>query len=94
MLMMTEASSSTRMQASDTICSSSPHTNHHALHRTGMDDSMGSFLHDVGEAEHRGAWARVRVDMGTCDELALDVLINMFMGFRCGPIGSRDEAWG
>ena len=28
-----------------------------------LEDSMGSFLHDVGEAEYRGMWARVRVDM-------------------------------
>ena len=42
-----------------------------------LEESLGSFLHDVGEAEFRGSWARFRVDMGTCDELALDVLVRL-----------------
>ena len=25
-----------------------------------LDDNMGSYLHDVGEVEFRGSWARVR----------------------------------
>uniref|UniRef100_A0A7S3R4T9 DUF3531 domain-containing protein n=1 Tax=Dunaliella tertiolecta TaxID=3047 RepID=A0A7S3R4T9_DUNTE len=50
------------------------------------EEAQGSALHDVSEVQTNGAWARFRLDMGTCDELALDVLINSFMGF------SRDLA--
>ncbi|KAJ9522624.1 hypothetical protein QJQ45_019700 [Haematococcus lacustris] len=50
------------------------------------EDSQGSLLHDVSQVEVEGEWARFRVDMGTCDELALDVLLNSLMGF------SRDLA--
>lgn len=46
-----------------------------------LEDCLGSYLHDVGETEFRGAWARFQVDMGTCDELALDVLVNSLLGF-------------
>lgn len=33
-------------------------------------------MHDFGDVETQGRWARVRVNMGTADELALDVLAN------------------
>jgi len=46
-----------------------------------VEDAMGSLLHDISEVEFKGSWARFRVDVGTCDELSLDVLINMLMGF-------------
>ena len=46
-----------------------------------LEESMGSFIHDCGEVEYRKTWARVRVDMGTADEIALDVLINMMIGY-------------
>jgi hypothetical protein len=46
-----------------------------------LEESMGSYIHDVGEVEYRKSWARVRVDMGTADELALDVLLNMMIGY-------------
>eukprot|EP00955_Chlamydomonas_euryale_P069767 360578-Chlamydomonas_euryale.AAC.6 len=64
------------------------------------ENAMGSFLHDVGEVEFRGTWARFRVDMGTCDELALDVLLNMLLGFSkdfCGVrkvlVGGANRNW-
>ena len=52
-----------------------------------LEESLGSYLHDVGEAEFRGSWARFRVDLGTCDELALDVLVS---GMRGGP-GQQED---
>lgn len=33
------------------------------------------------DAEFKGSWARFHVDLGTADELALDVLLNMLVGF-------------
>lgn len=33
------------------------------------------------DAEFKGSWARVHIDLGTADELALDVLLNMLVGF-------------
>jgi hypothetical protein len=33
------------------------------------------------DAEFKGSWARVHIDLGTADELALDVLLNTLMGF-------------
>ncbi|GAX83147.1 hypothetical protein CEUSTIGMA_g10573.t1 [Chlamydomonas eustigma] len=65
-----------------------------------LEESMGSYLHDVGETEYRGNWARFRVDMGTCDELALDVMVNTLLGFSrdfCGLkkvyVGGVNRSW-
>jgi hypothetical protein len=33
------------------------------------------------DAEFKGSWARFHVDLGTADELAFDVLLNMLTGF-------------
>jgi hypothetical protein len=33
------------------------------------------------DPEFKGSWARFHVDLGTADELAFDVLINMLVGF-------------
>jgi hypothetical protein len=33
-------------------------------------------MHNMGEPEYRGEWARCWLDLGTSDALALDVLIN------------------
>jgi len=38
-------------------------------------------FHAMGEVEYRDAWARVWFDLGTSDELALDVLINSLRTF-------------
>ncbi|MFM7312650.1 MAG: DUF3531 family protein [Cyanobium sp.] len=38
--------------------------------------AMPTLMHNMGQLEIRGAWARVWVDLGTSDALALDVLIN------------------
>ncbi|KIZ02254.1 hypothetical protein MNEG_5706 [Monoraphidium neglectum] len=55
----------------------------------GGDESgsaMASFMHEMGDPEFNGNMARFRCDMGTADEVALDVLINLLVGF------SRDVA--
>ncbi|GLC50815.1 hypothetical protein PLESTB_000435100 [Pleodorina starrii] len=64
------------------------------------ENRMSSYVHDIGEVEYRGAWARVWIDMGTADELALDVLINMLVGFsaemvalKSVTLGGANEDW-
>lgn len=46
-----------------------------------LEDDVGAFLHEATEVEYKGSWGRFRIDMGTADELCLDVLINMMAGF-------------
>ena len=40
---------------------------------------MPALMHNLGHLEYEGEWARCWVDLGTCDAIALDVLINIFM---------------
>ncbi|KXZ52510.1 hypothetical protein GPECTOR_9g554 [Gonium pectorale] len=61
---------------------------------------MASYVHEIGEVEYQDNWARVWVDMGTADELALDVLINMLVGYsaqmaglRSITLGGENEDW-
>ncbi len=37
---------------------------------------LPALMHNLGQLEYQGNWARCWVDLGTCDALALDVLIN------------------
>ena len=37
---------------------------------------MPSLMHNIGQMEYQGDWARCWVDLGTCDALAIDILIN------------------
>ncbi|MEN9768148.1 DUF3531 family protein [Vulcanococcus sp.] len=38
--------------------------------------SMPALMHNMGEMEYQGGWARCWMDLGTSDGFALDVLIN------------------
>jgi hypothetical protein len=38
--------------------------------------AMPALMHNMGEMEYQGEWARCWLDLGTSDALALDVLIN------------------
>ena len=38
--------------------------------------SLPAVMHNVGQLEYQGLWARCWVDLGTSDPLAIDVLIN------------------
>lgn len=40
------------------------------------DSSFMALMHNMGEVEYEGNWARCWFDLGTTDALALDVLIN------------------
>lgn len=45
------------------------------------DDSLMSLMHNMGEFEYEGNWARCWFDLGTSDAIALDVLINSLKQF-------------
>eukprot|EP01023_Acetabularia_acetabulum_P058415 TRINITY_DN6904_c0_g1_i3.p1 TRINITY_DN6904_c0_g1~~TRINITY_DN6904_c0_g1_i3.p1 ORF type:complete len:319 (+),score=71.16 TRINITY_DN6904_c0_g1_i3:73-957(+) len=64
------------------------------------DEVLQAFAHSVDNVEIQDTWARCCVDLGTSDELALDVLINtilglsqQFMGIRTLIIGGENEDW-
>src|SRR5512147_597376 len=41
-----------------------------------LGNSLLSVMHNMGEVEYQGLWARCWFDLGTSDALAIDVLIN------------------
>ncbi|MBU6228255.1 MAG: DUF3531 family protein [Cyanobacteria bacterium REEB459] len=65
-----------------------------------LGDSMLSVMHNMGEVEYQGCWARCWLDLGTSDALALDVLINTLEQFsreyvvieKC-LIGGENDDW-
>ncbi|GFR47844.1 hypothetical protein Agub_g9624, partial [Astrephomene gubernaculifera] len=52
-------------------------------------ERMTAYLHDMREVEYRECWARTWIDMGTADELSLDILLNMLVGFSTQMCGLR-----
>lgn len=42
----------------------------------GYDKSLLALMHNMGEFEYNGEWARCWFDLGTSDAIALDILIN------------------
>lgn len=42
------------------------------------DESLMALMHNMGQLEYNGIWARCWFDLGTSDAIALDVLINSF----------------
>merc|ERR1712217_62886 len=40
-----------------------------------------AYLHNLGLIEFKGCWARFNLDMGTTDELSIDILTNVLIGF-------------
>ena len=52
------------------------------------DDSAACF-HAMGDCEYRAPWLRCWFDLGTSDELALDVLINAVSGFSKERVAPR-----
>ncbi|MEM9002055.1 MAG: DUF3531 family protein [Cyanobacteria bacterium P01_F01_bin.86] len=44
-------------------------------------DSLVSLMHNMGEVEYEGTWARCWFDLGTTDAIALDILINALEQF-------------
>jgi hypothetical protein len=46
-----------------------------------LSNSMLSVMHNMGEVQYEGLWARCWLDLGTSDALAVDVLINTLEHF-------------
>ncbi|WP_008308853.1 DUF3531 family protein [Leptolyngbya sp. PCC 6406] len=44
-------------------------------------DTLSSLMHNMGEMEYEGVWARCWFDLGTTDAIALDILINALTQF-------------
>jgi Protein of unknown function (DUF3531) len=64
------------------------------------DSSLVSLMHNMGDVEFEGTWARCWFDMGTTDAIALDLLINAFkelskdyVSIQRLVIGGENEDW-
>lgn len=63
-------------------------------------DSMLALMHNMGDVEYEGIWARCWFDLGTSDAIALDVLINALRQFSEDYVtleqvivGGENEDW-
>lgn len=63
-------------------------------------DSMLALMHNMGEVEYEGLWARCWFDLGTSDAIAIDILINALRQFSADYvtleqviIGGENEDW-
>ena len=68
--------------------------------KEGVQTSEFALFHNMEEVEYKANWARFWVDMGTADEMALDILINSLMqlsreyvGIKSAIIGGINEDW-
>lgn len=64
------------------------------------DESMMALMHNMGDVEYEGLWARCWFDLGTSDALGLDILINAFkqlskefLPIERLIIGGENEDW-
>ena len=64
------------------------------------DNSLMALMHNIGEFEYEGTWARCWFDLGTSDAIALDVLINAlkqlsqeYVNIEKLYIGGENEDW-
>ena len=64
------------------------------------ENSLPALMHNLAQLEYQGEWARCWVDLGTCDALAIDVLLNSlrqihvdFVQIEELLIGGVNEDW-
>jgi Protein of unknown function (DUF3531) len=64
------------------------------------DSSLVSLMHNMGDVEFEGTWARCWFDLGTTDAIALDLMINAFKQLSKDYvpverliIGGQNEDW-
>ena len=64
------------------------------------DSSLMALMHNMGNFEYLGTWARCWFDLGTSDAIALDILINAlrqlsqeFVTIELLYIGGENEDW-
>jgi len=54
-----------------------------------LDTSLPAMFHEMEQPEFRGSVGRFWINMGTCDEIALDLLINALNNFSREYVGIR-----
>ncbi|BAY45952.1 hypothetical protein SAMD00079811_35590 [Scytonema sp. HK-05] len=66
----------------------------------GYDKSLLALMHNMGQFEYEGTWARCWFDLGTSDAIALDILINAlkqlnqeYVTIEQLYIGGENEDW-
>ncbi len=66
----------------------------------GYDKSLLALMHNMGEFEYQGQWARCWFDLGTSDAIAIDILINAltqlsqeYVTIEQFYIGGENEDW-
>jgi len=47
-----------------------------SYNQDGYENSLKALMHNMGELEYEGEWARCWFDLGTSDAIALDILVN------------------
>jgi hypothetical protein len=64
------------------------------------NNSLVSLMHNMGEVEYQGVWARCWFDLGTTDAIALDILLNAlgqfsedYVAIEQIIIGGQNEDW-
>ena len=64
------------------------------------DNSLMALMHNMGEFEYQGTWARCWFDLGTSDAIAIDILINAlkqlsreYVTIKTLIIGGENEDW-
>ncbi|MEO0535858.1 MAG: DUF3531 family protein [Cyanobacteria bacterium P01_A01_bin.123] len=64
------------------------------------DNTLMSVMHNMGEVQFQGVWARCWFDLGTSDAIALDILLNALRQFSKDyvtierfVIGGENEDW-
>lgn len=64
------------------------------------EESLMSLMHNMGEFEYEGEWARCWFDLGTSDSVSLDILINAlqqlsreYVTIERLYIGGENEDW-
>lgn len=64
------------------------------------ENSLMALMHNMGEFEYQGIWARCWFDLGTSDAIALDILINAlkqlskeYVTIELLYIGGENEDW-
>ena len=64
------------------------------------DETMMALMHNMGDFEYEGVWARCWFDLGTSDAIALDVMVNAMLQFSKDYVhieslivGGENEDW-
>lgn len=64
------------------------------------ENTLVALMHNMGEFEYQGTWARCWFDLGTSDAIALDILINAlkqmsqeYVNIKLLCIGGENEDW-